>query len=584
MIEAQPCIRAALPALAVAILLLASQDARAELGGTLPGDLGKDGFVDADYCGQCHGGGFNGDYTFLPSDTWAGTMMANAARDPVFFAALTVANQDDPGVGTYCLRCHTPIGFVRGHASPPDGSALDLVDRQGVGCDMCHRATQSAGADAPYLLGDAQLVFTEDTSKHGPYEGAKSPVHDTVADTGLSDARFCGQCHMVTNPGKRLRGPDGVETAHEFPLDTTFLEWASSAYADAAGESFATCQGCHMKPKLGTWPVSDQPDSPLRVDPRRHEFVGGNVWGIDAVMEANPDRATTYGKVFAGARSRAENMLRAAVKISIVAAPAKLVPGEPIDVTVRVENLAGHKFPTGYAESRRAWVGLMLVDSDLKKRMIVGGYDEATGTVVEEPPTHVYRARHGHWNGAAPEEEEHLARHDMILSDTRIPPKGFKATATTTPSGEIDYADGKGGFRSYDEFTLHVTVPKDARGHQALAAQVYYQSMTREHVEMLAAENVTDDRGAALLAVYKATGAAPPIQIAEDVIGLEVTQKPAPVAVPAEASGCACTTTAADPARGGGLVLSLGGVLIAIRRGLRWGRGRRRLEARERAG
>jgi hypothetical protein len=45
-------------------------------------------------------------------------MMANAARDPVFFAALAVANQDLPSVGTFCIRCHAPIGFVRGHATP----------------------------------------------------------------------------------------------------------------------------------------------------------------------------------------------------------------------------------------------------------------------------------------------------------------------------------------------------------------------------------------------------------------------------------------------------------------------------------
>src|SRR4051812_9701964 len=115
-----------IPAALTLSLVLASGAALAginDLKGTKPGDLVSGGkFLNADGCSQCHGGGWMGDKTYLPSDTWAGTMMANAARDPVFFAALAVANQDAPGVGTFCIRCHTPIGFVRGHATPPDGS------------------------------------------------------------------------------------------------------------------------------------------------------------------------------------------------------------------------------------------------------------------------------------------------------------------------------------------------------------------------------------------------------------------------------------------------------------------------------
>src|SRR5687768_15121421 len=41
-------------------------------------------------CDSCHG-----QYAdYAANDTWKGTMMANAARDPLFHAALTVANQD----------------------------------------------------------------------------------------------------------------------------------------------------------------------------------------------------------------------------------------------------------------------------------------------------------------------------------------------------------------------------------------------------------------------------------------------------------------------------------------------------------
>src|SRR4051812_3499056 len=110
-------------ALALLATLGAATAARAEFpefGGTQPGEITANGaFVNSDTCASCHGSGFMNDKTFLPFDTWGGTMMANAARDPVFFAALAVANQDAPAEDVdHCVRCHSPIGYVRGHSLP----------------------------------------------------------------------------------------------------------------------------------------------------------------------------------------------------------------------------------------------------------------------------------------------------------------------------------------------------------------------------------------------------------------------------------------------------------------------------------
>ena len=41
-------------------------------------------------------------------------MMAQAGRDPLFWAALDVANNDVPGIGDFCLRCHSPAGWLDG--------------------------------------------------------------------------------------------------------------------------------------------------------------------------------------------------------------------------------------------------------------------------------------------------------------------------------------------------------------------------------------------------------------------------------------------------------------------------------------
>src|SRR5689334_12971849 len=86
-------------------------------GGTQPGALTTP-FKDPSYCGQCH------EYAApqSPYVNWAGTMMANSARDPLMWAALAIAEQDVPEVGDMCLRCHAPVGWLGGRVtvgSPP---------------------------------------------------------------------------------------------------------------------------------------------------------------------------------------------------------------------------------------------------------------------------------------------------------------------------------------------------------------------------------------------------------------------------------------------------------------------------------
>ncbi|WP_437744351.1 MYXO-CTERM sorting domain-containing protein [Sorangium sp. So ce1504] len=505
-----------------------------DLQGTKPGDLPNNGdFFSAEACTGCHRALPNTDppqsKDYMPSDTWAGTMMANAWRDPVFIAALTIANQDAPGVGTFCIRCHSPIGFVRGRATPPDGSAFDpdtsldgIVDGQGVGCDVCHRATTSPAPNDPYILGNAQLVFGYEIDpeeqklvKYGPYENVISEHHGGQEAPSLSTSRFCGQCHQVTNPEVMLRDANGTPTDIEFPLDTTFEEWASSDFRDG-GTNAQSCVDCHMRKKLGEWSVAKF--GPPRTDPRDHLIVGGNHWGIQAVMAADPTLAAERADSFERALKGTLESLASAASVTLVEAPQEAAPGEEIAVTVRVENLTGHKFPTGYAESRRAWIAVFLVDESGVERPLLGGYDADTGEIQHEPPTHEYRAVHGRWDGEAGvgEKEEHLALHDMIISDTRIPPKGFVPSRTTQPTQEIDFADGNGGYRNYDEARFTLTVPANAFGRQTLSARVYYQSMTKEYIEFLQSENRTDSTGDDLRAIYEETGEAPPILVAAD--------------------------------------------------------------------
>lgn len=492
-----------------------------DLVGTKPGELDFGGqFADPATCALCHGGGIAGNRSVLPHDSWAGTMMANATRDPIFRAALTIANQDEPGIGTFCLRCHSPIAFVRGHATPPDGSAFDAIDHQGIGCDTCHRATPSNSPPGGYFIANAQIIYSNNLDKRGPYPNSVVPVHGTIFDTNLSTSHFCGQCHQVTNPGRMLRDASGAVTNIEFPLDTTYQEWQSSEFANVNGGS--SCLDCHVQRAEMDLPVATSPNAPVRPKPRNHAFVGANLFGIHAVMAANPNHAMANADAFQVALEQTEALLKQAAVVTILSSPKSAKPGETILVSVRVENRSGHKFPTGYAEGRRAWIALVLVEPNGTETFLRGGYDEMTGEIIDAGSTHVYRAQHGHWNGAAAVPSEDLARHDMILSDTRIPPRGFQGATGTYPTSEIDYGNANTGFRHFDEASFDLTIPPNADGDSVLSARIYYQAVTRGYVEHLAAANVTDSTGQELLALYATNPAAKPSLVAEQTASLVI--------------------------------------------------------------
>ncbi len=97
-----------------------------------------------DRCFNCHE-----DLTKTPPVTigpdWQGSMMAQAARDPIFFACMTVALQDsvwalgNANAGDLCERCHFPEGWLAGRSDPANASLMTASDYDGIHCDFCHQ-------------------------------------------------------------------------------------------------------------------------------------------------------------------------------------------------------------------------------------------------------------------------------------------------------------------------------------------------------------------------------------------------------------------------------------------------------------
>jgi len=179
--------------------------------GTQPREVGN--LETPDKCDNCHGG-YN--RAVEPAFNWRGSMMANAGRDPIFWATLAIAEQDFDGAGDLCIRCHSTGGWYGGRSTPTDGSGLMAGDADGVDCDTCHKMTNTNDSEhlgvmnPPFVANNEQTPATGyygsgilslwgGNQKLGPYNDAVAK-HQFIQSKFHRDMNFCGSCHDVSNP------------------------------------------------------------------------------------------------------------------------------------------------------------------------------------------------------------------------------------------------------------------------------------------------------------------------------------------------------------------------------------------------
>ncbi|MEJ2707489.1 MAG: multiheme c-type cytochrome [Anaerolineales bacterium] len=107
--------------------------------GTQPGQVSLE---NPTRCLNCHAGY---DTAVEPGFNWKGSMMAQSARDFLFWACMTVGAQDSiwavgsPNATDICERCHFPKGWLEGRSDLTNASLMTGADFDGVQCDFCHR-------------------------------------------------------------------------------------------------------------------------------------------------------------------------------------------------------------------------------------------------------------------------------------------------------------------------------------------------------------------------------------------------------------------------------------------------------------
>ncbi|MCL4219928.1 MAG: cytochrome c family protein [Phycisphaerales bacterium] len=513
--------------------------------GSQPGSV-EEVLDTATRCGTCHG---NYDFNAEPYRPWAASPMGQAARDPAFHAAMTIANQDAPFAGDLCLRCHMPQGWIQGRSVPTDGSAMLPDDFQGVSCSTCHRMVDPFGVpsqnppddvgilagtpDLPVNPHSGQYVIDPSDIRRGPFNLDNFNQHQWRQAPFFAQSSMCITCHDVSNP-VYSRQVDGTYAPNEFgqpapshdkydqfPVERTGSEWMQSAFAQGPIEmggrfggnltAVSSCQDCHMPDTTGRG--CSNGSRPIRGNLPTHQFNGGNTWLLHAVRNLYPDSVSLLDAASVNASiARTVTMLQNASDLDAWQDGTHLV--------VRVINQSGHKLPTGYPEGRRAWVNVVFRDAQGNIVREHGHYDAATA-LLDVDSTKVYEAKIGvdaavsALTGVPEGPSFHFALNNTWYKDNRIPPRGFTnagfAAVQAAPVAS-SYLDGQ--YWDDTEFA----VPAGAT--EALV-RVYYQSVSREYAEFLLSENVTNDTGLIFYQQWIATGRSAPVLMDSMTLAVE---------------------------------------------------------------
>jgi hypothetical protein len=551
--------------------------------GTQPGHI-TDTITAPFICSHCHS-----NYSenvpqpaeYEPWTGWQGSMMAQAGRDPVFYAALDIAMADAQFSGEFCLRCHLPRAWLEGRiisgTLAVDPNEIDY-DLEGVQCEVCHRLsdptpdenndprdryvlTATITTTIPISDGNATMVFDPEDYRRGPFdvvgEIGFNPHEINGAETIQSlyhqESAFCGTCHDISNPllswneisqtyALNPLGQPFTDTSQMFPIERTFSEWRLSqyntpegVYAPAFGGNktyVSTCQDCHMRDVTGVGGsyFGDPNGMPVRDDMPLHDLTGANTWVpqmiplhpvFSATFQAEPERVEALNLGIERARYMLQN---AAVVTAVYSATTN-------ELTVRITNNSGHKLPTGYVEGRRMWLQVEGYDADGNLVYVSGAYNPTTGVLTEDADIQIYESKHGLTPdlaaqlGLPPGESFHFALNNIIVQDNRIPPRGFEFAAFAAVGAEPRTNGQPDPTRYADGQYWDEVVYALPEGVAYGRVRLLYQTSSKEYIEFLRDNNPDignpDNNGQILYELWETTGRSTPEVMASLCFGTQ---------------------------------------------------------------
>ncbi len=478
-------------------------------------------FPTAGTCSGCHGYDSN-QYAMVDffgndvnmHDDWRSTMMANSAKDPFWRAKVShevLRNPDfQTEIETKCTSCHAPMGhytaLYRGHDSYTMQDLLqDTIGLDGVSCGACHKISDEELGN----LHSGDIRFDTNRVIYGPYDDPfLGPMAEFVGfqplfGAQINDAGLCASCHtLITDAiypdGSALTGTTFIEQA-------TYHEWLNSDYETEN----ITCQGCHMRQLEEEVVISAnylflEGRSPYGL----HELAGGNTFMLNLMktyrnelgIDAAPEH---FDETIAATYQMLQNQsLQTQVEWLGVEADTAFF-------AVKLTNLTGHKFPSGYP-SRRMWVEFVLT-TPAGDTLFHSGARNEDETLVHEDDEYephydvitspdqvqIYEMVAGDVNGDFTVVLEHAY---SMLKDNRLTPRGFTTTdevydttlivgaAQDDPNFNIE--EGVEGSGS-DWLYYHIPLNGYSGGAE-VTVNCYYQSLPPKWVDPILAEQTPE--------------------------------------------------------------------------------------------
>lgn len=483
-------------------------------------------FATADSCEACHANAPTSDAMrddvggeVGPYDLWSASMMANAARDPIWRAVVSAEIAATPGaadlIGQRCMNCHAPMAYsdsvLTSTASPtidtltagtqPSDLALD-----GVSCTLCHQidpaglGTEDSWKGNYAVVGD-RTIYGPHSAPHG--EGMVAAGWNPVQSSHINNASLCATCHTLITDAL---APDGTATGGSIVEQAPYLEMLNSMHGGSS------CQSCHLPQRTdidGVFetPIARNPDGtdddtlPDRAV-GRHVFVGGNTL-VPQLFRDNHDLlkpnapAEAFNDTILSARSQ---LLYRTAFLGIEQAT---VVGSTLSFDARITLSTGHKFPTGIP-LRRAWLRVEVRDSsgqtvflsgdfDSQGRILVDGVPapfEAAGgpvaphrdTVVSADQVQVYEAIMADEAG---DTTFLLLRGAGWVKDNRLLPEGWSPTDPNIDRIAPVGVDTDADYTSGGDTTPFVLDVGNAQGPFQVEAKLYYQTLSHRFAEEL---------------------------------------------------------------------------------------------------
>ena len=166
----------------------------------------------------------------------------------------------------------------------------------------------------------------------------------------IRQSELCATCHTLYTSAL---GPNG-QSIGSLPEQVPYLEWRHSAFREER-----SCQSCHMPAVAEPTPASSVLGE-LREGVSRHSFIGGNFFMLRMLNRYRRELGVQALPIELESSSRA-TLAQLQGETTSVSAAVRSVSGGGLSLDVGVQNVTGHKLPTGYP-ARRAWLHVTVRD------------------------------------------------------------------------------------------------------------------------------------------------------------------------------------------------------------------------------